>query len=105
MKVTVEHNFTQETAIDCAENIFKNLSEKFKDEFSNLKQGRNDNIIDFSFKVRGMSISGEITITENKVSVESRLPFAARMFQGMIENKIKENAEEMMAKCKNNKNI
>jgi len=99
MKVTVEHDFTQDTAIDCAENIFKNLSEKFKDEFSNLKQERNGNIIDFSFKIRGMNISGKMTITENEVSVESRLPFAARMFQGMIENKIKENAEEMMAEC------
>ena len=102
MKVTVKHNFTQETAINCAENIFKNLSEKFKDEFSNLQQTRNDNKISFSFKIRGMNVSGKMTITENDVTVESRLPFAARMFQGMIENKIKENAEEMMAKCKNN---
>lgn len=100
MKITVKHDFTQETAIDCAENIFKNLSEKFKDEFSNLKQERKGNNIDFSFKIRGMSISGKMIITENEVSVESKLPFAARMFQGMIENKIKENADEMMAECK-----
>lgn len=105
MKVTVEHNFTQDTAIDCAENIFKNLSEKFKDEFSDLKQERNDNIIDFSFRIRGMNVKGKMTISEDDVTVESRLPFAARMFQGMIENKIKENAKEMMANCKNNKNI
>ncbi|NPA45279.1 MAG: hypothetical protein GXO49_07085 [Chlorobi bacterium] len=102
MKVTVEHNFTQETAIDCAENIFKNLSEKFKDEFSNLQQTRNDNEISFSFKIRGMNVSGKMTITENDVTVESKLPFAARMFQGMIENKIKENAEKMMAECEKN---
>ena len=102
MKVTVEHNFTQETAIDCAENIFKNLSKKFKDEFSNLQQTRNDNEISFSFKIRGMNVSGKMTITENDVTVESKLPFAARMFQGMIENKIKENAEKMMAECEKN---
>jgi len=101
MKVTVKHNFTQETAIDCAENIFKNLSEKFKDEFSNLKQERNGNIISFSFRIKGMNVSGDMTISEDKVTVESKLPFAARMFQGLIENKIKENAEEMMANCKN----
>lgn len=103
MKVSVKHNFTQKTATDCAENIFKNLSEKFKDEFSDLKQERNENVIDFSFKIRGMNVKGKMTISENEVTVESRLPFAARIFQGLIENKIKENAEDMMAECKETK--
>ena len=100
MKVTVKHNFTQETATNCAENIFKNLSKNFKDEFSNLKQEINGNIIDFSFKIRGMNVKGKMTISDNDVTVESSLPFAARIFQGLIETKIKENAEEMMSECK-----
>lgn len=99
MKVEIEHNFPKDKAINCAEKIFKNLSEKFEDEFSDLEQTTKDNEIEFSFKARGMNISGTITVNENDVSIESRLPFAARMFQGIIENKIKENADKLMADC------
>ena len=45
MKVEIKHNFSQEKAIYCAENIFKDLSEKYKDEFSDLEQKTEKNII------------------------------------------------------------
>ena len=99
MKVEIKHNFSQEKAIYCAENIFKDLSEKYKDEFSDLEQKTENNIISFSFKAKGMNIAGTITVNENDVHIESRLPFAAKLFQGLIENKIKENANKMMADC------
>jgi len=99
MKVEIEHNLPQDKAISCAENIFKDLSEKFKDEFSDLEQKTKANKISFSFKARGMGLSGNITVNENQVIIESRLPLAARMFQALIENKIKENADKMMADC------
>ncbi len=99
MKVEIKHNLSQDKAISCAENIFKDLSEKFKDEFSDLVQKTTGNKISFSFKARGMGLSGNITVNENVVLIESRLPLAARMFQGLIENKIKENADKLMADC------
>ncbi len=102
MKVEFKHDLPEERALTCAENIFKNLAVKYEDEFSNLEQEIDGNIISFSFRARGMSISGNITVLENEVVIESRLPFAARMFQGLIENKIKENGDEMLNDCKNN---
>ncbi|MCF6365504.1 MAG: polyhydroxyalkanoic acid system family protein [Bacteroidales bacterium] len=100
MKVEIKHNLPKEKAIPCAENIFKDLSEKYKDEFSDLEQRTENNRILFSFKARGMNIAGTITINENNVYIESRLPFAAKLFQGLIESKIKENAHKMLANCK-----
>lgn len=99
MKVELKHILGKEKAIPCAEKIFKELAEKFEDEFSDLEQSRDDNIIQFSLKVRGMQISGIVTVNEDNVIIESKLPFALRVFQGLIENKIKENADEHMAKC------
>ena len=99
MKVELDHTLPKEKAVKCAENIFNELTEKFEDEFSDLEQTTNDNIINFSFKIRGMNIKGIITVNENNVVIESKLPFAARVFQGLIESKIRENADEMMAKC------
>lgn len=99
MKIEFKHDLPKEKALTCAEKIFKNLSEKFKDEFSNLEQKINGNIISFSFRARGMNISGNITVHEKEVVIESRLPFAARMFQGLIENKIKENGDKLLKEC------
>lgn len=99
MTIELNHNLEKERGVICAENIFKQLTEEYKDEFFDLKQETNGNIIDFSFKIRGMQIKGNITVEKDKVIIESKLPFAARMFQGMIEDKIKENADKMISQC------
>lgn len=99
MTIEINHNLEKEKSLICAEKIFKQLSEEYKEEFSDLKQGTNGNIINFSFKIKGIQINGNITAENNKVIIESKLPFAARMFQGMIENKIKENADKMISQC------
>ncbi len=100
MTIQIEHNLDKERGIICAEKIFSQLAEQYKDEFSDLKQETKENKIYFSFKIRGMKINGEIIVNENKVIIESKLPFAARIFQGMIETQIKENADKMLSECK-----
>lgn len=99
MKVEINHNLPQDKALYCAEKIFKDLSEKYEDEFSDLVQNTENNKVSFAFKARGMKISGSITVNENDVAIESRLPFAAKLFQGLIEDKIKENADKLMDGC------
>ena len=99
MKVVLDHNLPQERAIICAEKIFKDLSEKYEDEFSDLEQKTEGNEILFSFRIRGMNISGTITVNEDNVTIEGKLPFAAKIFKGLIENKIRENADDKIAEC------
>ncbi len=99
MTIELNHNLEQEKGIICAEKIFNQLSEEYKDEFSDLKQNTVGNIINFSFKIRGMNIKGNITVEKDKVIIKSKLPFAARIFRGMIEDKIKENADKMISQC------
>ena len=100
MRIELTHDLETEKGTVCAEKIFKQLSEEYKDEFSELKQETNGNIINFSFKIRGMHVKGNITVNDNNVVIDSKLPFAARIFQGMIETKIKENADKMISECK-----
>ncbi|RLD50331.1 MAG: hypothetical protein DRI94_08885 [Bacteroidetes bacterium] len=100
MRIELTHDLEKEKGTACAEKIFKQLSDEYKDEFSDLEQETNGNIINFSFKIRGMHVKGNITVNNKNVVIDSKLPFAARMFQGMIETKIKENAEKMISECK-----
>jgi hypothetical protein len=100
MRVIINHQFTPEKAGKCAEDLIVNLTEKFKDEISDFSHEKGGNIIRFSLKARGMKFNGIITIDENTVTIESKLPIAVRMFQGILEKKIYENADKELAKCK-----
>jgi hypothetical protein len=99
MNIVINHNLPKERAFKCAENLFKNLAEKFKDDFSDLKQEIKADTIMFSLNVRGMTIKGNITVAEKIVTIESKLPLPLKMFQGILENKIYEHAEKEIAKC------
>jgi len=100
MTIQLKHNLERENGIICAEKIFKQLSEEYKDEFSDLKQETNGNIIDFSFRIKGMHIKGTILVEKDNVVIESKLPFALKLFQKTIEDKIRENADKMISECK-----
>jgi len=100
MTIELKHNLETEKGIICAEKIFKQLSEEYKDEFSDLKQETNGNTINFSFKIRGMHIKGTISVKNDNVIIESKLPFALKLFQKTIEDKIKENADKMISECR-----
>jgi hypothetical protein len=99
MKVTINHNFTQDKALICAERIIKSLTEKYKDEITDYLSERKDSIILFSLKARGMKFKGSISVDEKKVIIESRLPVALKVFEGLLEKKIIENAEHEIKKC------
>ncbi len=100
MKVELNHDLGTEKGITCAEKILAGLAEEHKGEFSDLKQEISGNTVKFSLKAKGMNLSGKISVFEDTVVIESKLPFAARMFQGMIEEMIKDNADRMMKKCR-----
>jgi hypothetical protein len=100
MKVVINHQFSKEKAIKCAGDLILTMTEKYKDEISDLKHETIGNTIKFSLKARGMKFKGEITIEDHEVIIESKLPFALKIFEGILEKKILENADKVMAMCK-----
>jgi hypothetical protein len=100
MKVVINHQFTKEKAVKCAENLIRNLTEKFKDDISDFRQEKEGDIILFSLKAKGMKFKGTISIEINSVIIESKLPLAIKMFEGVLEKKILENADKEILKCK-----
>ncbi len=104
MTIKIEHKSDENKSIVCAEKIFKQLTEEYKDEFSDLKQETRGNMIDFSFKIRGMHVKGTISVEKDNIVIQSKLPFALKLFQKTIEDKIKENADKMLSECMQNLN-
>ena len=69
MKVVINHQFSKEKAIKCAGDLILTMTEKYKDEISDLKHETIGNTIKFSLKARGMKFKGEITIEDHEVII------------------------------------
>ncbi len=99
MKVTVNHNLSQEKLLECSKNLLDNLRKEHGDNISNIVQLWTGYNCKFSFRIKGLAISGTITVNEHDVIVDGKLPVAAMLFKGMIEDTIKKHTEEMINNC------
>ena len=100
MRIVIKHDLPKDNAVECSKNIINNLREEHGDKISSVSQTWNQNKSDFSFSMKGLSVKGNIEVTNNEVIISGKLPFAAMMFKGIIENTIKKNAVKMLNDCK-----
>lgn len=100
MKIIIEHKLQEDNALCCAKKILDELKEEHHDKISNLVQMWTDNESQFSFRLKGISITGTIRVNAGNIEIFGSLPFAARIFQGVIEDAIKKNAQKMLDNCK-----
>ena len=93
----VPHNLGQQAAKDKLESFLERISEKYKDQISNMDGSWNDNILDYSFTTYGINIKGKMSVEEDKVRMDGELPFAAMMFKGKISSQIQTALEKALA--------
>jgi hypothetical protein len=76
------------------------LVKKHSDLVSNPKKKWNDNKdeMNFSFEVRGFDISGDIKLEEDKLVLEGKLPWVARLYSERIEEIINKQLDELFVK-------
>lgn len=78
-----------------AEKLINDTLEEFKDKISDARQEWRENTLVFSFRVMGLSVSGQAIVCDNLITVEVELPFAAGLFKGKIRDKFNEKAKEL----------
>lgn len=101
MQIIINHDIEINKALKCSDNLLIELADKHKDKIKDVVQiSRGNNIKEFSFSISGFKINGTLEVNSEKIIIESRLPFAASFFRGVIESTIKEHADEMIRKCK-----
>ena len=64
---------------------------------SDLKEEWQGNRCTFSFKAKGFSTSGTLTVTSTQAELRGSLPFAALPFKGRIESEIRQRAEQLLS--------
>lgn len=69
----------------------------FGDQVKDLKQQWNGNQVDFSFSAMSFSVQGDMQVNKDHISLTAKLPMAAFMFKGMIEQRLRERLGEVLA--------
>jgi putative polyhydroxyalkanoate system protein len=95
--VQVPHTLSQQEARQRLGRFADVVSEKFRDQVSELEQKWEGDTLQFRFKTFGIPLSGGITVQENQLELAGDLPFSAMIFKGKIESAIREQLEKIVA--------
>ena len=96
VKVSIEHKLDKDDAKEKIKSLLINLKEQFKDKISNVTESWDEYRSDFSFKVMGIPIKGNLFVENTLVKLDGKIPFAAVPFKKMIETTIKNEAEKLL---------
>jgi hypothetical protein len=95
--IDVPHTLDQQSAVTKLTGLMSALQHKYKDVASDVQGTWVDNILNFSLKVMGFTVSGKVTVQDQQAKVEGQLPLAAAMFRGRIEESIKTELQKELA--------
>ena len=90
LTVAVEHSLTREEAVSRLQGFLSVIKERYQDKINNLEENWETHSGSFSFSVMGFSTSGTVLVEANEVKIDGKLPLAAMMFKGMVEQQIRE---------------
>ncbi|MBN2296374.1 MAG: polyhydroxyalkanoic acid system family protein [Pirellulales bacterium] len=96
INLSITHDLGREEALQRLQNESDMLKRTFGDSVSDLKENWNESTLDFSLVAYGMSVSGDVMVDATEVVTNIKLPLAAMMFKGTIENKVRERLKQLL---------
>ncbi len=93
----IAHQLGKEQATEKLKTFLDKVSERYQDQVSELKGDWVDNVLTFALTTFGFTIDGVLTVEEDVARLEGKLPFAAAMFKGKIENSIASELEKALS--------
>ena len=97
LKFSVPHALPRQEALNRIKNMLAELQKVHQENISDVHEEWKDNVGSFSLKAKGFQISGNITVNESDVELNSDVPFAVTLFSGTIKNMISKKAEELLS--------
>jgi hypothetical protein len=97
LRFAVSHSLGPDEAVRrLKEKLAAALSEH-GDRLSDFREQWRDHTLDFGFRAMGMAVSGTVAIETDQVRVEAELPFAATLFKGAIEQRLRAEVGTVLA--------
>ena len=97
LSMTIPHALGQDEALTRMKQESKAALEAFGDQVKDLKEDWTDNRVDFSFSAMSFSVQGDMQVNSDCIALNAKLPMAAFMFKGMIEQRLRERLGEVLA--------
>jgi hypothetical protein len=67
------------------------------DHVRDMRETWEDHSLAFSFTALGMAVEGRINVEPEEVRTTATVPFAAMLFKGVIEQKVRDRLRELLA--------
>jgi hypothetical protein len=98
-RLTMEtpHALGQDEALRRLREKFDSVRAQHGDQVKNLNEEWTDHTLNFSFNAMGMGVSGAVKVEDSAVKLDAELPFAAMLFKGAIENRIRAELGDLLA--------
>ncbi len=97
LTMDVSHQLGLEEATRRLREKLDSVRDQFGGQISNFREEWGDNELAFGFSAVGMKIAGKVAVEATRVRVDAQLPFTAAMFKGLIEQRIRDELEVVLA--------
>jgi hypothetical protein len=102
ISICIEHELTQEEALDRIRGFLENKRAELQEKLSALKvedisEEWNGNMGNFSFSALGCNVAGVIVVLESRVEINGNIPIVALPFRDKVETIIREHVEDILA--------
>jgi Putative polyhydroxyalkanoic acid system protein (PHA_gran_rgn) len=97
VQLTIPHQLGQEEALARLKGLLAKVKNRYQNQISDLQESWNDNVVDFSFKTYGFGISGQMAVEPADVRFDAKVPMAAMMFKGKIEQTLRDEITRVLS--------
>ena len=98
VSIEVPHHLNRDEVVERVRQRTAGARSKFQDQISDFQEQWTDHHAEFSIKVMGMKTTGTLAVEPEKVNVSLELPFAAMLFRGMIESRVRQEIEDLVGR-------
>jgi len=90
LAMEVVHALGREEAGRRLKEKFSSVKQEHGDQVNDLRDQWEGNTFSFGFKAMGMKVEGTVSVEEDRVTLDAKLPLAAMMFKAKIQRAIRE---------------
>ena len=91
------HSLGKDEAVRRLQQKFSAVRATLGRQVNDLHEEWADGILSFGFKAVGMKVDGTVTVEDDAVKLAAKVPLAAMMFKGKIEQRIREELGDLLA--------
>jgi hypothetical protein len=97
LSLAVPHLLTPDEAKQRLKDKFAAALVEHQGRVSNTREEWRDHTLSFGFQAMGMAVSGTVAVEPKQVKVDAELPFAAMLFKGAIEQRLRDEVAALLA--------